>query len=259
MADQELVTVTIDGMQIAVPKGTSIIEAAKQAGVLVPALLLPSVAAVAGGVPDVPGRGGEGAQAGAGLRHGGGRGAGGAREQSSSAQEGARGRARAPADQSPARLPDLRPGRRVRAAGLHVPGGPGRAPGTRSTPSATTRSRTSGPTSSTSPTAASSAPAACASWRTWPTTPVLNVSERGDRAYIGIAEEQRLDHPWAGNVVDLCPVGLAPLEGLPAQGARLGPRQDAPASAPAAPRAATSSSTPATTSWCGSGRGRTSR
>lgn len=37
--------------------------------------------------------------------------------------------------------------------------------------------------------------------------PVLNVSERGDRAYIGIAEEQRLDHPWSGNVVDLCPVG----------------------------------------------------
>src|SRR5918995_7437872 len=38
-------------------------------------------------------------------------------------------------------------------------------------------------------------------------TPVLNVSERGDRAYIGIAEQERLDHPWAGNVVDLCPVG----------------------------------------------------
>jgi NADH-quinone oxidoreductase subunit G len=37
--------------------------------------------------------------------------------------------------------------------------------------------------------------------------PVLNVSERGDRAYIGISPEQKLDHPWAGNVVDLCPVG----------------------------------------------------
>jgi NADH-quinone oxidoreductase subunit G len=37
--------------------------------------------------------------------------------------------------------------------------------------------------------------------------PVLNVSERGDRAYIGISTEQRLDHAWAGNVVDLCPVG----------------------------------------------------
>jgi NADH-quinone oxidoreductase subunit G len=38
-------------------------------------------------------------------------------------------------------------------------------------------------------------------------TPVLNVSERGDRAYIGIASDQLLDHAWAGNVVDLCPVG----------------------------------------------------
>ena len=37
--------------------------------------------------------------------------------------------------------------------------------------------------------------------------PVLNVSERGDRAYIGIDAGQRLEHPWAGNVVDLCPVG----------------------------------------------------
>jgi len=37
--------------------------------------------------------------------------------------------------------------------------------------------------------------------------PVLNVSERGDRAFIGIHPDYRLDHPWAGNVVDLCPVG----------------------------------------------------
>ena len=37
--------------------------------------------------------------------------------------------------------------------------------------------------------------------------PVLNVSERGDRAYIGMDPGERLDHPWSGNVVDLCPVG----------------------------------------------------
>jgi len=36
---------------------------------------------------------------------------------------------------------------------------------------------------------------------------VLNVSERGDRAFIGIDEGQKLDHAWSGNVVDLCPVG----------------------------------------------------
>jgi NADH-quinone oxidoreductase subunit G len=37
--------------------------------------------------------------------------------------------------------------------------------------------------------------------------PVLNVSERGDRAYIGIDPAHQLTHPWSGNVVDLCPVG----------------------------------------------------
>ena len=37
--------------------------------------------------------------------------------------------------------------------------------------------------------------------------PVLNVSERGDRALIGKFEGQELTHAWAGNVVDLCPVG----------------------------------------------------
>ena len=37
--------------------------------------------------------------------------------------------------------------------------------------------------------------------------PVLSVVERGDRALIGKADEQDLTHPWAGNVIDLCPVG----------------------------------------------------
>ncbi len=37
--------------------------------------------------------------------------------------------------------------------------------------------------------------------------PVLNVSERGDRALIGKFEGQDLTHPWAGNVIELCPVG----------------------------------------------------
>ena len=36
---------------------------------------------------------------------------------------------------------------------------------------------------------------------------VLNVSERGDRALIGKFEGRDLTHPWAANVIDLCPVG----------------------------------------------------
>ena len=37
--------------------------------------------------------------------------------------------------------------------------------------------------------------------------PTLNVSERGDRALIGKFEGRDMTHPWAANVVDLCPVG----------------------------------------------------
>ena len=36
---------------------------------------------------------------------------------------------------------------------------------------------------------------------------VLNVSERGDRALVGKFEGRDLTHEWAPNVVDLCPVG----------------------------------------------------
>src|SRR5207237_6318873 len=37
--------------------------------------------------------------------------------------------------------------------------------------------------------------------------PVLAVVERGDRALIGKFEGEDMTHPWAGNVIDLCPVG----------------------------------------------------
>ncbi|MEP6622435.1 MAG: 2Fe-2S iron-sulfur cluster-binding protein [bacterium] len=38
-------------------------------------------------------------------------------------------------------------------------------------------------------------------------TPVLAVAERGDRAFIAKFEGEDMTHPWAGNVIDLCPVG----------------------------------------------------
>jgi NADH-quinone oxidoreductase subunit G len=37
--------------------------------------------------------------------------------------------------------------------------------------------------------------------------PVLTVAERGDRATIGKAPDADLTQPWAANVIDLCPVG----------------------------------------------------
>ena len=145
---------------------------------------------------------------------------------SEKAQEGARGRARVPADQPPARLPDLRPGRRVRAAGLRLPGRPRGHPLRASTPSATTRWRTSGPTSSTWPTGAFSAPAACASWTTWPRRRCSTCRERGDRAFIGIFDGAAARPSVGRQRGRSLPGGLAALQGLPAQGARLGSRQD---------------------------------
>jgi NADH-quinone oxidoreductase subunit G len=38
-------------------------------------------------------------------------------------------------------------------------------------------------------------------------TSELGVFERGDRAYIDLAPGKRLDNPYSGNVVDICPVG----------------------------------------------------
>ena len=204
MADQELVTVTIDGMQIAVPKGTSIIEAAKQAGILVPhycyhpslpspavcRMCLVEVEKAPKLMPACVTTVAEGQVVHVDTR-----------------TRRRRGRACwSSSDQSSARLPDLRPGRRVRASGLHVPGGPGRHP-------------LRGVRQAVQPGGGLRAdilyvPNRCILctrcvrfMEDVAETPVLNVSERGDRAYIGIAEEQRLDHAWSGNVVDLCPVG----------------------------------------------------
>ncbi len=36
---------------------------------------------------------------------------------------------------------------------------------------------------------------------------IISVQERGDRAFIGVHPDRAVDHPWAGNIVDLCPVG----------------------------------------------------
>lgn len=36
---------------------------------------------------------------------------------------------------------------------------------------------------------------------------LIAVHARGDHAFIGVHPDRALDHPWAGNIVDLCPVG----------------------------------------------------
>ena len=85
------------------------------------ALLLPPGTSGRRRVPHVPRRSREGAEARAVVRDVGRRRAGRARALGEGAR-GAQGRARDAAHQPSARLPDLRSGRRVRAAGLHVPG-----------------------------------------------------------------------------------------------------------------------------------------
>ncbi len=60
---QDMMTVTIDGFEIVVPKGTWIIQAAELLGIADPAVLRPPAARTDRRLPPVPGRGGRPAQA----------------------------------------------------------------------------------------------------------------------------------------------------------------------------------------------------
>ena len=168
MAD-DLVNVTIDGMPVSVPKGTPIIEAAKQAGVLVPHYCyhpsLPSPAVCRMCLVEV--------------------------EKApklmpacvTSVAEGQVVHVNSPSAKKaresvlefllinhPLDCPIC--DRRASASSRTMSSRKGApAPGTPTMPSATIRSRTSVRTSCTCPTAVSCAPGACASWRTWPTRP----------------------------------------------------------------------------------------
>ena len=128
MADP--VTLTIDDKQVTVPAGTLVVDAARAAGIEIPVFCShPKLDPV--GVCRMclvefvtparqpPGR----------LLHGAGdRGHGGAHEHAGRCVSRARGRARLSADQPPARLPHLRQGRRVPAAGPDAAVRAGRQP-----------------------------------------------------------------------------------------------------------------------------------
>jgi len=205
MADQELVTVTIDGMQIAVPKGTSIIEAAKQAGILVPHYcyhpslpspavcrmclvevekapkLMPAcVTAVAEGQ----------------VVH----------VNSPTAKKAREGVLEFLLINHPLDCPICDQAGECELQDYTFQEG---RPSTRYKEYAKRYNPVEdfGPDILYVPNRCILCTRCVRFMEDVADTPVLNVSERGDRAYIGIAEQQRLDHPWSGNVVDLCPVG----------------------------------------------------
>ncbi len=252
----DLVTLTIDGLSVSVPKGTSIIEAAKQAGVLVPhycyhpslpspavcRMCLVEVEKAPKLMPACVTTVAEGQ-----VVH----------TDSDECQEGARGRARVPAHQSPARLPDLRPGRGVRAAELRVPGGQGEHPVQRVRQAVQPGGGLRARHPLRRPTGAFSAPVASGSWTTWP----------GRRCS---TSPTAATGPTSASTSRSCWItpGQATWS-TSARSARCSPRTSCtrrgpgtwitpPASAPAAARAATSPSTPATARWSGSGPAPTS-
>ena len=178
------------------------------------ALLLPRAPVDRRQLPHVPGRGeGRAAEADRLLRDGGAatcarpeRRAAGRRDQFADGAEGARRRDGVPADQPSARLPDLRPGRRMRPAG---PGdGLWRRPLALS-PRTSARSRTniSAPLVKTSMNRCIQC-TRCVRF----TTEVAGVAElgaigRGEDMEITTYLETAMTSELQGNVVDLCPVG----------------------------------------------------
>jgi hypothetical protein len=113
----DLVTLVIDGFEVAVPKGTLVIRAAELLGIQIPRFCDHPLLDPVGRVPPVHRRGGGPAQA-AGLLHDHGHRGHGRQDPAHEPgrQEGAGGHPRAAAHQPPARLPGLRQGRRVPAA-----------------------------------------------------------------------------------------------------------------------------------------------
>ncbi len=115
---QTMPMVKIDGVEIEVPAGITILQACETGRRRDPALLLPRAPVDRRQLPHVPGRGeARPAQAAGELRAAGRRQAGDLRPSHADRAEGAQRRDGIPADQPSARLPDLRPGRRVRPAG----------------------------------------------------------------------------------------------------------------------------------------------
>ena len=197
---------TIDGKEIEVAAGTTVIQAALAAGDRDPPLLLAPRPARRRQLPHVPGRDREDAEAADRLQHRGHGRHGGAHAE----REGGAGpphHPRVPARQPPHRLPGLRPGRRVLPAGpVHGARPPRLA---RSSPRRRSRSArwwTSGPIMLDAERCVLCS--RCLRFEAHVTgTNSFEFVNRGDHTQIATFEDRPITHNYAGNLADVCPVG----------------------------------------------------
>ena len=211
--ERDLVTVTIDGFEITVPKGTLVIRAAELLGIQIPRFcdhpLLEPVGACRQCLVDIPMRQRPGAQAaalpapsrsptGMVVQH---------PAHLAGGREGAARRDGAAAGQPPARLPDVRQGRRVPAAEPGHVQRPGRDPVRGGKRHLRQAGRAVQRRCCWTASAASSAPAAPGSPTRSPATRSSTCSSAGAKEQVGIADGEPFESYFSGNTVQICPVG----------------------------------------------------
>ena len=193
-------------MPLKARKGQMIIQVTDQADVYVPRFCYHEKLLDRGQLPHVPGRGREGAEADAGLRDAGRRGHEGLHASRRTRDRRAEGDDGVPADQPSARLPDLRSGRRVRAAGsrdglrprhLALQRAQARRQGQEPRAARLDRHDALHPLHALRALQRRKSRASRSSART----------AAARRSEIGTFIEKSVDHELSGNIIDLCPVG----------------------------------------------------
>ena len=201
-----LISLEIDGKAVEVPAGLHRDGCRQQARHLHPALLLAQEAVDRRQLPHVPGAGGEGAEAVAGVRDPGSRTARRSTPTRSMRDQGPAGGDGVPAHQSSARLPDLRSGRRVPAAGS---GGGLRRERARATRKMkrVVPNKNLGPLISTDMTRCIHCTRCVRFGQEIAGVMELGMAGRGEHAEILAFVGKTVDSELSGNVIDLCPVG----------------------------------------------------
>ncbi len=201
----DLVKLQIDGKTVEAPAGHAGHRRRQDDRHRDPRVLLLRRAHASGGLPHVPGRGGEVAQADDRLHAARRRGHGGAHRDAAGGP-GPQVHAGVPADQPPAGLPGLRQGRRVRAAGPDLPLRRGREP-LHARSSSMCRRSSGRRSSTTTRRAASCATAACASARRAWASARWASSTAGAASEIAPNMGDHLECDECGMCIDICPVG----------------------------------------------------